>query len=347
VPDKTEEPTPRRLRKAREEGDSGASAYASQAVSFTVAVALAPAVAGALAAWATGAVRSAVSAAATPGVAAPRFDPLGLATSVVALTAPVLFAAGIAGVVAHAVQTGGVIAAKRLSPDMARLDPFAGLRQIVSPARLFAVARALAAAAAVGWLAWHALGAHGIDLARTEGRPSWIGVVVAETTGWLAWRAALVGLALGVVDLLVTRRAWLRKLRMTKEEVKREHRDAEGDPQVKAARERAYHELMAQAAAANVRGASVVVVNPTHIACALRYEPARDDEAPTVLAVGEGDLAARMVQIARDHGVPVVRDVPLARALAELQPGDVIPEALYEAVAEILRSVWAPAPGAP
>ena len=244
-------------------------------------------------------------------------------------------------------QTGGVVAAKRLSPDVARLDPFAGLRQLFSPARLFAVARALIAAAAVGWLAWHALGAHLVDLARTEGRPSWIGVVVGELVlGWLAWRAALVGLALGAVDLVVTRKVWLRKLRMTKEEVKREHRDAEGDPQMKAARERAYHDLLAQAAAANVRGASVVVVNPTHIACALRYEPASDEDAPTVLAVGEGDIAARIVRIAQDHGVPVVRDVPLARALVALQPGDVIPEALYEAVAEILRSVWAPAPDA-
>jgi type III secretion protein U len=86
-------------------------------------------------------------------------------------------------------------------------------------------------------------------------------------------------------------------------------------------------------------------VNPTHLACALRYDEKEGDQAPVVVASGEGDLAARIVQAAHDYGVPVVRDVPLARALVELDVGDVIPEALYEAVAEILREIWS-GPGA-
>ena len=184
------------------------------------------------------------------------------------------------------------------------------------------------------------LGDHLVDLARTTGRSSWVGVVVGDLTRWFAWRAALVGLALGLVDLVFMRQAWRRKLRMSKEEVKREHRDAEGDLE-SGARARLPRSL-AQAAAANVRGASVVVVNPIHIACARRYEAAGDAETPGVVAVGEGDLAARIVRAARDHGVPIVRDVPLARALVELQAGDVILEAIYEAVAEVLRSVWEP-----
>jgi type III secretion protein U len=149
-----------------------------------------------------------------------------------------------------------------------------------------------------------------------------------------------VGLALGVLDVVVTRGAWLRRLRMTKDEVKREHKDAEGDPQQKAARDRAYQELLAQATVGNVRTASVVVVNPTHLACALRYDEKEGDEAPVVVASGEGELAQRIVAAAEDWGIPVVRDVPLARALVELQPGEVIPEALFEAVAEVLRDLW-------
>jgi type III secretion protein U len=124
---------------------------------------------------------------------------------------------------------------------------------------------------------------------------------------------------------------------MSKDEVKREHKESEGDPQMKAARERAHKEVIAQATVANVRTASVVIVNPTHLATALRYDEKEGDEAPVVVASGDGDLAARIVRAAHDYGVPVVRDVPLARALAELEVGDAIPEALYEAVAEILR----------
>jgi type III secretion protein U len=134
---------------------------------------------------------------------------------------------------------------------------------------------------------------------------------------------------------------------MTKEEVRREHKDAEGDPQQKAARERAYHELLAQATIANVRGASVVVVNPTHRACALRYDEKAGDEAPLVVAKGEGDEARRIVRAAEDWGVPVVRDVPLARALVELEVGAVIPEALYEAGAEVLRELAAAGSSSP
>jgi type III secretion protein U len=201
------------------------------------------------------------------------------------------------------------------------------------------VARAVVAGAAVAWLAWHGLRDHVADLARAAGRTAWIGVVVGDVAGALTWRAAMVGLALAAIDVMVTRRAWLRRLRMTKAEVKREYKEAEGDPQVKAARERAYHELLAQATVANVRTASVVVVNPTHLACALRYDEKEGDEAPVVVASGEGELAQRIVREAEHFGIPVVRDVPLARALVELQVGDAIPEVLYEAVAEILREI--------
>jgi flagellar biosynthesis protein FlhB len=339
VNDKTEQPTPRRLRKAREEGNSGASAYAAQALAFVVAVALVPTAVAALASWASAALRSVLSRASGSHTET-RFDPIELAGVVAALTLPILGAVAFAGAVAQAVQTGGIVSTKKLAPRLDRLNPVAGLQGLFSSTRLFAVGRSLATAAVVGWLAYQALRDRIVDLARVVGRPLWIGAVVSPIAQWLAWRAALVGLAIGALDIAVTRGAWLRKLRMTKEEVRREHREAEGDPQLKAARERAYHELVAQAQIASVRSASVVVVNPTHLACALRYDERQGDSAPVVVAAGEGALAARIVQAARDYGIEVVSDAPLARALVELAPGEAIPEALYEAVAEILREVW-------
>lgn len=335
--EKTEDPTPRKLRKAREEGDAGVSAFAAQAVGFLVAVAVVPAAVRALADWASQSLREAL---AVPSHDVLRFDTVGIATAVVSLSVPVLLAAGLASGVTAVVQSGGIVATKRMTPRLDRLNPALGARNLLSPARLFAVARALVAAGIVGWLAYAALADHLVDLARTSGRAAWVGVVVASIAGGLAWKAALVGVAIGVLDVVVTRTAWRRRLRMTKDEVRREHKDSEGDPQLKAARERAHHEMLAQATVANVKNATVVVVNPTHLACALRYDEKEGDEAPVVVASGEGELAEQIKRAAEQYGVPIVHDVPLARALVELVPGDVIPEALYEAVAEILRELW-------
>jgi type III secretion protein U len=342
VSDKTEEPTPRRLKQAAEEGDSGASSVAAQSVAFLVAVALAPGAVLALASAGAEMLRDALAHASDPAPSV--FDPAPFALRAATLSAPLLLVAGVAGAVANAVQTGGAIATKKLVPKLDRLNPIEGVKQLVSGARLFAVARALVGGGAVGWLAWRALRTHAADLAHLPGRLPFVGAVAGTLAAGLCRDAALLGLGLGAADLLITRWQWKKRLRMSKEEVKREHKEQEGDPHVKAARERAHHEMLASATVANVKGATVVVVNPTHLAAALRYDEEGGDEAPVVVASGEGDLAKRIVEAAEAYGVPVLRDVPLARALLELEIGQPIPEALYEAVAEILREAWAEKP---
>jgi flagellar biosynthesis protein FlhB len=107
---------------------------------------------------------------------------------------------------------------------------------------------------------------------------------------------------------------------------------------VKAARRRAHQEALAGSMIAAVKNATVLIVNPTHLATALRYAEDEDD-APVVIAHGEGDLAQKLIEAAHQYGVPVVRDVPIAHALKELTLGEQIPEALYEAVAEVLREL--------
>ncbi|MBX3189786.1 MAG: EscU/YscU/HrcU family type III secretion system export apparatus switch protein [Labilithrix sp.] len=337
--DKTEEATPKKQRKALEEGDSPISSFASQSVAFLFAVALAPAAIGALASRAGADLRAAIARAADPAVTI-AFDPAKVATSVVALTVPILVAAGVSAAIASVVQSGGVIATKRLTPKLERLDVIAGLGQLFSTSRLVAILRAALFAAGVAWIAYSALRDRAGDIARITGRIDAAAPVAATIAQSVVERAAILGVFLAVVDVVVTRRAWRKKLMMTKSEVKREHKESEGDPQHKAARERAHHEMLAAATIANVKNATVVVVNPTHLACALRYDEEGGDEAPTVVATGQGDLAARIVEAARQYGVPVLRDVPLARALIELEVGTAIPEELYEAVAEILREAW-------
>jgi flagellar biosynthesis protein FlhB len=336
--EKTEDATPKRLRKAREDGDSGSSAFAAQSIAFLVAIVLLPAAIRALVERSASDLREVLVRAPARGAT---FDASELGGEVLTLALPVLLAAAIAGAVAQAVQTGGVVSVGRLSPKLEKLNLFDGVKNLFSTQRLTAVARALVSGSVVAWLAYRGLRSHLVDVAHLAGRLQYVGVVASEIARVVARDAAIVGVALGALDMFVVRQAWRRRLRMSKDEVKREYKESEGDPQTKAARERAHHEMLASATVGNVKNATVVVVNPTHLATALKYDEKDGDEAPVVVAMGEGDLAQRIISAARDYGVPVLRDVPLARALAELQVGDAIPEALYEAVAEILRESWA------
>src|SRR5690606_27808141 len=237
------------------------------------------------------------------------------------------------------IQSGGLFAPSRIAPDLSRLDPISGLRNLFSVERLFSIARALVAATAIGLFAYSVLRDVLPALAGTPGQLRSALALAGDTAAGLARNAALIGLALGIVDWAVVRHAHRRRLRMSRDEVRRDLREDQGDPEIKAARRRAHQEVLLSAQLRAVEKARVVIVNPTHLAVALGYDEAID-AAPKVLALGQGEIARRIVDAARAYGVPVVRDVPVARALNELEVGDEIPEALYEAVAEILREVW-------
>lgn len=328
--DKTEEPTPRRLKKARAQGDSAVSAALGQALGFVTTLLLLPALFAALAASAGSALRDAIASGSSDLAAA--------AYAWLWLGAPVLGASALLSATLGFVQTGGAFTASRFAPDFARLDPLQGLKGLFSAERLFSLVRSLAASLVVGYLAWSVLTDHLADVAATVGRSEAVGATAWQLGRRLLWGAAVVGLVLGAADYFFVRRAWLQRHRMTQDEVKREHREAEGDPEVKAARRRAHQEALAGSMIAAVKDATVLIVNPTHLATALRYLES-EDEAPTVIAHGEGDLARRLIEAAHAYNVPVVRDVPVAHALRELELGEQIPEALYEAVAEVLREL--------
>jgi type III secretion protein U len=333
VSEKTEEPTPRRLAKAREKGDVAVSGTLSQALGFVVALLVVPGTIAATGAHASTLLRQALGAGAVADA------PAGLATSVVLLVAPLLAAVAGAAALSTVVQTGALFAPARVKPDLGKLDLLAGLRSLVSGQRFWNVGRALVAAIAVAFLAWRALSVHLGDLARGVGSPRGAAEVALHAAKRMGRDAAVVGLFLAIVDVVVVRRALRARLGMTKAEIKREHRESEGDPHWKSARQRAHQEMLAAATVNAVKDATVVIVNPEHLATALRYVEG-EDEAPTIVASGDGDLARRIQEAARAYGIPVIRDVPVARALRELQVGETIPEALYEAVAAILDEAW-------
>jgi flagellar biosynthesis protein FlhB len=164
-----------------------------------------------------------------------------------------------------------------------------------------------------------ALWARGADLLRAcGGRVAGALLVLAAVDLWYRWRQHEKG------------------LKMSHQELKQEHKEAEGDGQLKHARERLHRELTEEQTVAEVSRASFVVTNPTHYAVALRYEEG-ETEAPELVAKGEGDLARRILAEAHRHGIPVLRDQALARSLHELPLGEEVPEALYEAVAAVVN----------
>jgi flagellar biosynthesis protein FlhB len=330
---KTEDPTPRRLRKAREQGDSPASQALGQTAGLAAAVLLVPGALAATAAEAAGLVRNALAG-------QPPLDAPALSLSVIRLSTPLLLAVAAVGAGVTLVQTGGVMSGAKLAPSLSRLDPAEGVRNLFRLERGFGLVRALAGAVAVAALAVVTLRDHAADLANTAGNEAGIVPVVITLGRSIGWSAVLVGLAVAAVDLAVSRHAFLTRHRMTKDEVRREHREAEGDPELKAKRRRAHQEALTGSILNAVKDATVVVVNPTHLANALRYVDG-EDAAPRVVAAGQGELARRIVDAARAYGIPCIQDLPVARALAELEIGDEIPETLYEAVAEILREVMA------
>jgi flagellar biosynthesis protein FlhB len=145
-------------------------------------------------------------------------------------------------------------------------------------------------------------------------------------------------LVIGAADFLLQRRFYIKDLKMTKEEVKREYKAEEGDPHLKHKRRHLHQQMVAQNMLTIVPNAKAVVVNPTHLAIALDYEE-KSMAAPQIAAKGQMMMAHNIVTLAKQHGVPIVRNIALAHSLFTLDVGDEIPEDLYQAVAEVLNWV--------
>lgn len=162
---------------------------------------------------------------------------------------------------------------------------------------------------------------------------------VASLADRLVLRLSGVLFLVAGLDFLYQRWAYERRLYMTREEVREEIKETEGNPQIRSARRRRHREVARARMMHQVPRAQVVVTNPTHLAVALRYVPEETD-APVVVAKGKGWLARRIAEVARRHGVPVVSDPPLARSLYRIKLGAAIPPALYRAVAGLLAYLW-------
>jgi flagellar biosynthetic protein FlhB len=241
------------------------------------------------------------------------------------------------GVAAAAAQGGLHLATKTLKPKWSRLNPIEGAKRLFGPHALWEGAKLLVKSSVVALFVWQ--GVKSLMPLLGGLVPMHTALEMAgDSATTLMRNVAVAGLLAAFADYAVQRRRTGKQVRMTKKEVKDEHRQSEGDPMVRSALRSRQLAAARNRMMVDVPQADVVLVNPTHVAVALRYEA--DKGTPRVVAQGAGVVAARIRALAEEHRVAMVEDVPLARALhSSCQVGQEIPPELYHAVAQVLAFV--------
>ena len=346
---KTEEPTDRRLAKARREGDTAASrepGTAAALVALLVAVAvLAPALLEGLAVAFGGLIARAPALEAEPGAAGLR--DLGTLTmpllhGVAVLLLPVMGALLIAGLFGALAQGEIVLTAKRLMPKWSKISPVAGAKRMFSPDALVEFAKNFAKVVVIVVATW-IVGVPAVTSVWTlvEAPPGAVMAHAGRGAAQMLVAAAAMSVALAILDVVWKRMRWRAKQKMSLKEVRDEHKDSDGDPLLRSRRDGIRRQRARQRIATAVPSATVVITNPTHYAVALRYEAGRD-AAPVCVAKGTERVAARIRELAREAEVPMVENRPLARALhASVDVDAAVPVEHWKAVAEIIGYVHA------
>jgi flagellar biosynthetic protein FlhB len=338
---KNEQPTPERRRKAREEGQlaraKDAGGIAATAGVLLVLAAAGPAFGRSLhefASWCFG--RTGDLAHADPKVALAR-----MLTVLALLTLPAALAAAIASTAVGFAQAGFQPKLELAAPKWARLNPVNRIKQMFgSMETVIELVMTLAKLGVVGYVAYSTV----IDALPTLTTLSRAGLLAAMGALWraigqLVLRATIALVVLAAADYLQSRLRLEKQLRMSREEIKEEMKQQEGDPQMKGRQRARAREALKRALGKQVKDSDVIVTNPTHVAVALRYR--RNNAAPVVTAKGYDEIALTIRKIAKEAGIPIVENRPLARELARrVKVGKAIPMDLFSAVAEVLAFVY-------
>ncbi len=340
--EKTEDPTSRKLEQAREEG-SVAQSQEIPTVAILATAVLVFFFAGSwiwmhLLAVVTHSYRSLTTTEINPETLLTVIIPYVRLTAVAVL--PLFLALMIVGVASYLVQFGFLVSTKAITPNLKKLDPISGVKKLFSIKSLFETVKGTAKIIIVGLIVYYVvesqmsriLGLSGLD-PDSVFRQFW------DISFMIVVRVIIALILLAVVDFTYQKYTYLQQQKMTKQEVKDEFKNTEGDPKVKNRIRRIQMEMAQRRMMQEVPKADVVITNPTHFAVAMRYRRAVDP-APVVLAKGQDLVALKIRKKAEEAGVPIVEQKALARALYQrCRIGDVIPVDLYNAVAEILAFI--------
>ncbi len=342
---KTEEATPRKLADARKKGDVAKSPDVAAALSLTGAAAVVLMSGG----W----FATSMAEQLLPFIAAPHTMMGGLdAGAGVEIGAMALWAAApflgmvmlatiLGGVGGNVAQSGLIFTAEKLKPDWSKLSPLKGFKRIFGPDGLVQFIKTLLKLVAVGVICWLVLKPHVRDLEVMAVLPPAMILPMARDLAIALMMSTIIFLGFTAgADFLWQKYRFSERMKMTKQETKEDYKQSEGDPHVKAKLKQIRAQRGRQRMMQNVPKATVIVTNPTHYSVALRYEPGDGDPAPICVAKGVDALAMRIREVGREHNVPIVENVPLARALyAAVEIDETIPREHFEAAAKVIGFV--------
>jgi len=262
-------------------------------------------------------------------------------TSYAMLLGPLLLAVFTMALIANYAQVGFIFSTEKIMPDIKKIDPIQGVAKKFSMQTLAELFKSLAKISIIGWVAYREVReAMPQFLPLMDQEVYQIFVFMVSTAFWIFLKCALIIALLAILDYAFQRWQFMKKMKMTKQEVKEEAKTTEGDPMVKGRIRAIQMEMARKRMMEEVPSADVVITNPTRLAVALRYNPA-SMAAPVVVAKGAGLVAKRIKEVAMENNVPIVEDKPLAQALYKAVAIDQpIPENLFQTVAEVLAYVF-------
>ncbi len=245
------------------------------------------------------------------------------------------------GVLIGLFQTRFLISFKAIRFDLNRINPVQGFKRLFSLRSVFELLKALIKVVIVGYIGYSAFKGEWKKMLDypmmfpQDAAAHMVGVIFS-----IVIKSGIALLALAIFDYFFQRWEYEKSLRMTKQEVKEEMKDIEGNPEVKRRQRQMMMEILRSRMMQEVPKATVVITNPTHVAVAVKYDR-EEDEVPTVVAKGKDKLAEKIKEIAREYNIPIVRNPPLAWELYErVELGEEIPPDLYRAVAEVLVYIY-------
>lgn len=338
--DKTEQPTPKRLREAREKGDLCKSQEVSTALTVFVLVFYLVAMSDSIYEKVSSMFLLTFSRFHLPYTEALEQIAFVVSDVFIGIVIPLVVLVMAMGIIGNLVQVGFLFSMKAAMPKLENLNPAKWFKKVFSVKNAVEFLKNLIKVFVISYAVYYVLNKHmtvffKIQTSSLENLWEILGQAVKDL---LIFSSGAFCVIAGL-DYMFQRWQYTKQQMMSKDEVKREYKEMEGDPHIKSKRKQLHQELLAQNSMGNVRKAKVLVTNPTHYAVALDYEKEKTP-LPVILAKGEGYLARRMIKVAEEEGIPIMRNVPLARSLyQEGTENAYIPADLIKPVAEVLKWV--------